>query len=115
MLAVSGNHQDCVITLLKSGADPNLIDAGGHSALFRAVTLGHHATVQLLLAEGAQVGFKDVNGKSVLHLAAACGNLECLKAVYAKMTSEEVKFLDNNQCSALHWACYTGFIKKQNI
>lgn len=108
MLAVSGNHPECVITLLKSGADPNLTDGGGHSSLFRAVTLGHHATVQLLLSEGAKVGLRDVNGKTVLHLAAACGNLECLKAVYAKMTKEEARVLDNNECGALHWACYTG-------
>lgn len=108
MLAVSGNHPQCVVTLLKSGAEPNLADDGGHSALFRAVTLGQHDTVRLLLAEGAKVGLRDVNGKTVLHLAAACGNFECLKAVYAKMLPEEVTLLDNNGCSVLHWACYTG-------
>lgn len=119
MLAVSGNHTECVTTLLKSGANPNIIDCNGHSAIFRAVTLGHRATVLQLLAEGAQVGHIDVNGKTVLHLASACGNLECLKAVYAKMTADEVKILDNNQCSVLHWVCYSGFFlsikTKQNI
>lgn len=110
MLAVCGNYPECVVTLLKSGADPNLADGCGHTSLFRAVTLGHLATVQLLLLEGAKVGLRDVNGKTVLHLAAACGNLECLKAVYEKMTEAEAKILDNNDCGALHWACYTGFV-----
>lgn len=114
MLAVSGNHAECVVTLLKSGADPNLTDDGGHSALFRAVTLGQHATVQLLLVEGAKVALRDVNGKTVLHLAAACGNFECLRAVYGKMSEEEVKILDNNGCGVLHWACYTGRLLGHN-
>lgn len=37
MLAVSNSHVDCVTTLIKSGADPNILDGEGHSCLFRAV------------------------------------------------------------------------------
>jgi ankyrin repeat protein len=38
MLAVSGNHIECVQTLLKCGADPNVVDDDRHSCLFRAVS-----------------------------------------------------------------------------
>lgn len=38
MLAVSGNHLECVQTLLKLGADPNIVDTDEHSCLFRAVS-----------------------------------------------------------------------------
>lgn len=40
MLAVSGNHIECVQVLLKCGADPNIVDTDEHSCLFRAVSLG---------------------------------------------------------------------------
>lgn len=38
MLAVSEDHSACVVTLLNHGADINITDADGHSALFRAVS-----------------------------------------------------------------------------
>lgn len=38
MLATLENQNECVITLLKSGADPNVVDEEGHSSLFRAVS-----------------------------------------------------------------------------
>lgn len=37
MLAVSSGHGDCVVTLLKSGADRNVADDELHSSIFRAV------------------------------------------------------------------------------
>lgn len=111
MLGVSGDHFDCVTTLLKSGANPNLRDADGHSALFRAVAFGYQAIVRLLLAEGAEVRSRDANGKTVVHVAAACGHLECLKAVVDKTTAEEMRQLDDNDCGTLHWACYAGSVK----
>lgn len=37
MLAVTGNHGDCVLTLLKAGVDPNIADGDNHTPLFRAV------------------------------------------------------------------------------
>lgn len=39
MLAVSGNHTECVQALLKCGADPNIVDTDEHSCLFRAVSI----------------------------------------------------------------------------
>lgn len=132
MLAVSGNHGECVLTLLKSGADPNVTDADGHSSLFRAVSAylrtyvhirgfililnttfvqvvaGQNGIVQLLIAEGAKVGIRDVHGKTVLHLAAACGHTTCLQTVHSYMSGDEAATLDNQQCSTLHWACYVG-------
>lgn len=43
MLAVSSGHADCVITLLKSGANPNIADSELHSSIFRAVS--NHETL----------------------------------------------------------------------
>jgi len=38
MLGVSAGHSDCVVILLKYGADTNLVDEDQHPALFRAVS-----------------------------------------------------------------------------
>jgi hypothetical protein len=38
MLGVSAGHSDCVVMLLKYGADTNLVDEDQHPALFRAVS-----------------------------------------------------------------------------
>nr|XP_023013531.1 serine/threonine-protein phosphatase 6 regulatory ankyrin repeat subunit A-like isoform X1 [Leptinotarsa decemlineata] len=109
MLSVSGNHIDCVQTLLKCGADPNIVDTDEHSCLFRAVVNGHDGVVQLLLSNNAKVQTTDVNGKTVLHLAAACGHFVCMQMILDYMTENEVKAKDNQQCTALHWACYNGY------
>ena len=38
MLGVSAGHSDCVVILLKYGANTNLVDEDQHPALFRAVS-----------------------------------------------------------------------------
>jgi hypothetical protein len=40
MLGVSAGHSDCVVMLLKYGANTNLVDEDQHPALFRAVSGG---------------------------------------------------------------------------
>ncbi|XP_050311619.1 serine/threonine-protein phosphatase 6 regulatory ankyrin repeat subunit A-like isoform X1 [Anthonomus grandis grandis] len=108
MLAVSGNHTECVQALLKCGADPNIVDTDEHSCLFRAVVNGQHHVVQLLLSHSAEVTTRDVNGKTALHLAAACGHLSCLQLLMEYMKEEDIISKDNQECSVLHWACYHG-------
>ncbi|XP_076254649.1 uncharacterized protein LOC143192825 isoform X1 [Rhynchophorus ferrugineus] len=108
MLAVSGNHIECVQALLKCGADPNIVDKDEHSCLFRAVVNGQHNVVQLLLSNKAEVKTKDVNGKTVLHLAAACGYLKCLQLIVEYMDENDILSRDNQGCTVLHWACYHG-------
>jgi hypothetical protein len=41
MLGVSAGHSECVIMLLKYGANTNLVDEDQHPALFRAVSASH--------------------------------------------------------------------------
>merc|ERR1719411_166005 len=53
-------HTDMVSLLLEFGADPNLGDSGGLTALSEASAGGHLATVQLLLQCGARLGQTDL-------------------------------------------------------
>ncbi|CAH1131964.1 unnamed protein product [Ceutorhynchus assimilis] len=108
MLAVSGNHTECVQVLLRCGADPNIVDTDEHSCLFRAVVNGQYDVVQLLLSNKAEVKTRDVNGKTVLHLAAACGHLTCLLLIMDYMSKDDILSKDNQDCTVLHWACYHG-------
>lgn len=51
MLAISHGHQDMVAALLACGADVNVQDADGATALMCASEYGRLDTVQLLLAQ----------------------------------------------------------------
>lgn len=51
MLAISHGHQDMVAALLQCGADVNVQDADGATALMCASEYGRLDTVQLLLAQ----------------------------------------------------------------
>ena len=58
-------HTETVHTLLARGADGDMVDRDGKTALMLAAFEGHTATVQVLLANGAQVNRQDKDG--VLH------------------------------------------------
>ncbi len=55
--------------LLDAGADPNLPEANGQTAIFGAATQGWNSVVQLLAERGADLQHKDNNGKTPLDAA----------------------------------------------
>jgi uncharacterized protein len=68
--------------LLAGGADVNLPDSYGKSALIQAVETGEEKAVRLLIAAGANVNFKDGEGRTAYSYAAQIGqaNLKNLLA-----------------------------------
>jgi ankyrin repeat protein len=50
--------------LLEAGADPNLPEVNGQTAIFGAATQGWNSVVQLLAEHGADLQHKDINGKT---------------------------------------------------
>ena len=66
-------HTDMVSLLLEYGADPNLVDDGGQTALSEASAGGHLATVQLLLQCGARLS------QSAVVRAARAGHLQVVE------------------------------------
>ncbi|KAF5291783.1 hypothetical protein FQA39_LY14271 [Lamprigera yunnana] len=109
MLSIYKGNQDCTKMLLKCKADPNIVDVDKHSSLFRAVVNLQHDSVKLLILCGAKINSTDVHGKTILHLAAACGNLESMQIILKYMNENDATRLDNQQLTALHWACYSGY------
>ena len=70
LLAAAKNDEWAIVeTLLKAGADPNIITTEGWSALTLATVKGHGQTMEILLKAGA-----DVN---VLPKKISCVSLEC--------------------------------------
>ena len=65
--------------LLRSGADPNLADVKGQTALMRAAEGGHGAVADLLLAAKASVEHCDNKGKTALMRAAENRRVEMVE------------------------------------
>jgi len=63
--AASRGHTDCIETLVTlCGAEMDVIDSNGCTALFYAVTLGHADSTQLLLSFGAEPNRQDRKGRT---------------------------------------------------
>ena len=72
-------HNDVVQLLLDKGAEPNLSDQNGNTALLYAAFRGHLDVVQLLLNRGADVNMADYYGTTPLHWAAEIGHKHVVK------------------------------------
>lgn len=70
--AISNDDSSKVQGCLAQGADVNMVDADGMSALHYAVDRAHHEIVQLLIDAGANVNAKDGDGQTPLMYAVTC-------------------------------------------
>ncbi|GAB1300907.1 KN motif and ankyrin repeat domain-containing protein 3 [Apodemus speciosus] len=88
MLAISHGHQDMVAALLACGADVNVQDADGATALMCASEYGRLDTVQLLLAQpGCDLTILDNEGTSALAIALEAEQDEVAALLHAHLTS----------------------------
>ena len=65
--------------LIDAGADLNVADERGLSALQHASYSGNKACLEALIDAGANVNARGKNGNTALHQAAYFGKEECLK------------------------------------
>ncbi|RYP08517.1 hypothetical protein DL764_001848 [Monosporascus ibericus] len=68
------SHEVIVRLLLDHGADVNLVDLNGWTALHTAALQGHETIMKLLLEKGADINVKDCNGRTALHIASSQGH-----------------------------------------
>jgi len=86
--------------LLAAGADPNLADEAGRTALDSACETGDVDMVSLLLMTGANAQCADADGVTPLHLAAAKGAEGCVRALL--QAGANVNICNLNGATALH-------------
>lgn len=68
--ATTGDH-DSALALLDSGANPNVQDNSGKSALMMSCLNGHLRLTVLLLERGANINLKSSHGKTCMDMAAS--------------------------------------------
>ena len=76
---------DTIKALIDAGADVNVKDNNGTTALMYAVYYGNTEIVKTLIAAGADVNAKDNNGFTTLISAANEGNTEIVRAKYGEI------------------------------
>ena len=75
LLAAAGvGDADEIKRLIDKGANPNVSDARGRSALLFSVMAGHEAAAEALLRRGAKVDSADADGKTTLMWASDAGH-----------------------------------------
>ena len=79
--AVANGKLELIQTLLDAGADPNVVDRLGHTALMSMDGDATPEIVRLLVASGAEVHPQTAYGDSVLHAVAAVVKPEVLRAL----------------------------------
>eukprot|EP00918_Siedleckia_nematoides_P081707 GHVU01179146.1.p1 GENE.GHVU01179146.1~~GHVU01179146.1.p1 ORF type:complete len:420 (+),score=28.48 GHVU01179146.1:113-1372(+) len=70
--------------LIDHGADPNMKDVDGDSALMQATANGHIGCVKLLLDKGSNVNQASIRGRCALHLAVWHNHLLIVSMLLAK-------------------------------
>jgi len=97
--ATSTNDQNEILQALKNGADINVSDQKGVTALIYAATEGHTNIVQLLLENGAKVNAANENGNTALMQAAHNGHTNIVQLLLEK--GANVNAQENNGNTAL--------------
>lgn len=89
--AASDGSLERVATLLSRGANVNVRDKWGWSALSMAAYGGHEGIARLLLACGAEIEIEDVDGDSPLDLATNRGHTAVVIAIEEERVSRVVR------------------------
>ncbi|NXO76891.1 ANR26 protein, partial [Sitta europaea] len=84
MKAVQRQQEECVAILLEHGANPNLADADGNTALHLAVLSDNTIVAGLLLECNANIDAKNQGGYTPLNLAVSKQHEEMLECLLKK-------------------------------
>lgn len=85
MMAAESGHHETVSLLLERGANPNMQDIGGWTALMKAAARGHTEVVRLLLAFGADADQKNNAGHTALEWASSRNAPEVVKMLRCRV------------------------------
>ncbi|XP_048259222.1 inversin-B-like [Haliotis rufescens] len=104
--ASAGNPPACKI-LVEAGADPNVVDNDGLTALHCAASRGHTSCMETLLSDcKAKVDPEDRNNCTPLFYAITLGNIDCMKMLVQHRA--DTAHVDNKGRSPAHCAALKG-------
>ena len=69
MWAARNGHTQVVRMLIEKGADPNIQDIIGWTALMKAAHKGNVEIAQILINNGADLNLKNIDGHTALYIA----------------------------------------------
>ena len=104
IVALTNGHNDAFTFLIDKGADVNLQDHVGYTALHHAVESRNFDAVSCLVHNGAGVNlFTSINKHTPLMLACQSYNMDAINFLLNK--GADVNLQDRDGNSALHFAC----------
>ena len=106
ILAASFGNKNIVKMLLENGADVNLGNNIGATALHFASEHGHREVVELLLGNGANINLADKEGATALHTASEEGYEKVVALLLERRA--KVDLTDKDGTTALHVASING-------
>jgi ankyrin repeat protein len=107
--AIDDHRERAALELLERGqGDPKARNAGGDTALHRAVETGLPRLTRALLAAGAEADARTKNGEAALHLAALHPEPLFTDLLLAAGADPRARNADGE--SPLHWAALSGHI-----
>eukprot|EP00798_Chlamydomonas_sp_ICE-L_P000891 gene891-5685_t len=106
MLAAAHGHAECLKQMLEAGADPNLLDAIGCSALWEAVDKSRPVSAEVLRKHGAKLGLTPDLESHMIFQCVTTGNKEKLESYLKMGANPNLANVDGR--TALHIACRGG-------
>lgn len=86
-IAATAGHGNCVDFLIRKGAEVDLVDVKGQTALYVAVVNGHLESAQILLEAGADPNGSRHHRSTPVYHASRVGRADILKALIRSVLS----------------------------